>query len=245
MADWRGQAIVIGARRFGENDAVADVFSDTRGRMSGLVYGGTSRKKKSALEPGSIIDAQWRARSDGALGHFETLEPVGLGPGFLMDDAGALLAVASLTGLLRDAIVEHQAYPTLFEATTLMLAALEQKAAWPAAYVRWELGLLAETGYGLDLSVCALTGTTEELAWVSPKTGRAASLDAGMPYADKLLVLPPFLADSKNAVEPGDVADGLALAGWFLNRELLEPFQKELPEARYRLINTLARDGRI
>lgn len=245
MADWRGQAIVLGARRFGENDAIADVFSAVKGRASGLVYGGTSRKKKPLLEPGTVLDVQWRARSDAALGHFETLEPVGAGPAALMDDPAALLAIGALTSLLRDGLMEHQPQAALFEATLVMLDALAERSIWPAAYVRWELGLLAETGYGLDLSVCALTGSRDDLAWVSPKTGRAACRAAGEPYADKLLVLPGFVVDSRKPVASGDVADGLALGGWFLNRELLAPIQKDLPEARYRLINTLAREGRL
>jgi DNA repair protein RecO (recombination protein O) len=147
--------------------------------------------------------------------------------------------------LLREGLIEHQAQAALFDATVVLLNALNDRTIWPAAYVRWELGLLAETGYGLDLTRCALTGTVDDLAWVSPKTGRAACRAAGEPYADKLLVLPPFVLDSRKELSSGDVADGLALAGWFLNRELLEPLQKELPEARYRLINTLAREGRL
>lgn len=245
MTDWDGAGIALEARRFGENDAVLDLFTADRGRLAGLVYGGSGRRKRALLEPGTQLSAAWRARAEEALGFFDTLEPAGFSPASVMDDAAALAALSSLTRLLADTLPERVAFPALHEATAILLGALAGDAGWPALVVRWEAGLLAELGYGLDLSACALTGAREDLAWVSPRTGRAASREAGAPYAHNLLALPGFLLGSQQALTGGDVADGLALTGHFLARDVLEPLRRDLPDARGRMIIALGRSGRL
>lgn len=245
MNAWSGPAISLGATRFGENDAILEVFSEGQGRARGLVHGGAGRTKRALLEPGTRLHAAWKARNDDALGHFDALEASGGGPADVMDDPAALLALQSLASLLRDTTPERSAMPGLFAASAVLLDSLREAAVWPALYVRWETGLLAEQGFGLDLSVCALSGTHDDLAWVSPRTGKAASRAAGAPYADKLLPLPPFLLAGQNAIASGDVADGFALTGWFITRELLEPARKDMPDARGRLIIALGRSGRL
>jgi DNA repair protein RecO (recombination protein O) len=162
-----------------------------------------------------------------------------------MDDAAALAALSCVATLLLEVAPERQPCVGLFEATEILLQALSDSQGWPALYIRWEMGLLAEMGYGLDLSQCALTGSPDDLAWVSPKTGRAASRAAGEPFADKLLVLPPFLLGGQNRPVSGDVADGFALMGHFIERELLNPVRKTMPEARARLIFALGKTGRL
>jgi DNA repair protein RecO (recombination protein O) len=245
MSEWEGRAIALAARRFGENDAILEVLSDTKGRASGLVYGGAGKRKRAYLEPGTRLNVTWKARTDEQLGFFDPIEARGGGPAEVMDDPAALAALASVASLLLDATPDRQACVGLFEATEVLLSALSDTQTWPALYIRWEMGLLAEMGYGLDLSQCALTGTLDDLAWVSPKTGRAASREAGEPYRDRLLVLPPFLLGGQNRPQSGDVADGFALMGHFITKELLDPLRKPMPETRARLIFALGKSGRL
>ncbi|GIU65864.1 DNA repair protein RecO [Candidatus Phycosocius spiralis] len=245
MSEWEGRAIALAARRFGENDAILEVLSDAKGRASGLVYGGSGKRKRAYLEPGTRLHVTWKARSDDQLGFFDPIEARGGGPSDVMDDRAALAALASVASLLLDATPDRQACLGLFEATEILLDSLSDSQSWPALYVRWEMGLLAEMGYGLDLSQCALTGTQDDLAWVSPKTGRAASRQAGEPYQDRLLALPPFLLGGQNRPQSGDIADGFALLGHFIAQALLDPLRKPMPETRARLIFALGKSGRL
>jgi DNA repair protein RecO (recombination protein O) len=245
MRTWSGSGLAVAARRFGENDAVLDLFTADQGRLAGLVYGGAGSRKRALLEPGTRLSAGWTARAEDALGWFERLEAQGPGPAALLDDPAGLSALQHVSVLLHTVLPERQAFPALWEATLVLLDALAGGQEWPAVLVRWEAGLLAETGYGLDLEACALTGVQENLAFVSPRSGRAASAQAGAPFADRLLRLPPFLATPGAAVEAGDVADGLALTGHFLATRVLAPQRQDLPGARDRLIVQLGRAGRL
>lgn len=245
MSSWSSEAIALTARKFGENDAILEVFTPTYGRVSGLVYGGAGKSKRALLEPGTRLHVAWKSRSDDGLGHFETLESRARGPADLMEDAAALSALATVAALLTATTPEREACVGLYEGSEIVLDGLSDTTRWPALYIRWEMGLLSELGFGLDLSKCALTGSLEDLAWVSPKTGRAACRSAGEPFADKLLVLPPFLLGGQNAPISGDVADGFALTGHFIARELLDPVRKTMPEARARLIFALGKSGRL
>jgi len=140
---------------------------------------------------------------------------------------------------------ERQAYPQLYDALIVLIEAMPQNEIWPAIYARFELGLLAALGYGLDLTRCAVTGETDNLRWVSPRTGRAATADAGAPHAELLLKLPPFLTDPEAELVSGDVADAFALAGYFLDRRLFDVKGEGMPEARRRLIERLGFAGRL
>lgn len=241
MPDWSGPAIALTARRHGETDAVLELFTPDHGRLAGLVYGGSGRRKRALLEPGTRLDALWTARGPDALGWFERLEADGPGPAALLDDPAALSALRYVTAILHEALPERQAYPALWAGTGVLLEAMAGGADWPPVLVRWEVGLLAQTGYGLDLTACALTGVRDDLAFVSPRTGRAACAAAGAPMADRLLPLPPFLADPAAPVRSGDVADGLRLTGHFLSGQLLAPLRRDLPDARDRMIVQLGR----
>ena len=245
MTSWSSDAIALSARKFGENDAILDVLTPDNGRASGLVYGGAGKTKRAMLEPGTPLHVTWKSRTDTELGHFDTLESRVGGPSDLMDDPAALSALSSTASLLLAATPERVQCYALYQATEILLRGLSDTTAWPALYIRWELGLLAELGFGLDFTKCALTGTVDDLAWVSPKTGRAACRDAGAPFSDKLLVLPPFLLGAQNPSVSGDIADGFALTGHFITRELLDPVRKNMPEARARLIFSLGKTGRL
>lgn len=245
MSAWASNAIALSARKFGENDAILDILTPDKGRVSGLVYGGSGKSKRALLEPGSRLTVSWKSRNDEQLGFFESLEGRERGAADVMDDPAALSALSCVASLLLATTPERSQCFGLYEATEILLDALGDTQGWPALYIRWEQGLLAEMGYGLDFSKCALTGTVDDLAWVSPKTGRAASRGAGEPFADRLLVLPAFLLGGQNSIKSGDVADGFALTGHFIARELLDPVRKTMPEARARLIFSLGKSGRL
>jgi DNA repair protein RecO (recombination protein O) len=186
------------------------------------------------------VDVTWKARLADNLGHF-TLE---LKKGFaalLMEDAASLAAMTSMAALAR-LLPERDPHPNLFEITQFVLGYLDDRAVWPALVVRWELALLDELGFGLDLASCAATGKSTDLVYVSPKSGRAVSTEAGEPYKDRLLALPGFLrAGAAGTVGSEDVAAGFALTGHFLHARVLAQRGLEMPEARSRLLSYLCR----
>lgn len=241
--EWTDNAIVLGARHFGEGKLVAEVFARDHGRFGGVVHAG--RKSQPILQAGNVVHAGWKARLSEQLGFFSPLELVEPHATRLLDDPIALAGLSSAVTLVRGAAAERQAYPQLYDALIVLIEAMPHHEIWPAIYARFELGLLSALGYGLDLSRCAVTGATEGLAWVSPRTGRAATQDAGAPHADVLLRLPPFLVDAEAELVEGDVADAFALAGYFLERRLFDQRGENLPEARKRLIERLGFAGRL
>jgi DNA repair protein RecO (recombination protein O) len=241
--EWTDDAIVLGARSFGEGKLVAEVFSRERGRFGGVVHGG--RKAQPALQAGNVVHCGWKARLADQLGFFHPLELMEPHATKLLDDPLALAGLSSAVALIRGAAAERQAYPQLYDALIVLIEAMPEAEIWPALYARFELGLLAALGYGLDLTRCAVTGETEGLAWVSPRTGRAATYEAGAPHADLLLRLPPFLIDADAELETGDVADAFALAGFFIERRLFDVRGEGVPEARRRLIERLGVAGRL
>lgn len=243
--EWTDDALVLGAHTHGESGSVAELFARDHGRVAGYVNGGASRRMLPVLQQGNLIRATWSARTGDQLGRFATVELLEPHAAVLMSDAGALAALASAVALVRAGTADRQAYPMLYDALMLLVPALTARDVAPALYTRFEIGLLAAVGYGLDLTRCAVTGAAEGLAFVSPKTGRAASAEAGAPYADKLLRLPPFLTDPDAPIESGDVADAFALAGWFLERRVFDRQGVGMPDARRRLIETWGREGRL
>ena len=241
--EWLDDAIVLGSRPFGEGKLVAEVFARAHGRFGGIVHAG--RKSQPMLQAGNLVHAGWKARLSEQLGFFNPLELAEPHATRLLDDASALAGLASAISLIRGATPERQAYPQLYDALVVLIESMPHRDIWPALYARFELGLLAALGYGLDLTRCAVTGATEGLAWVSPRTGRAATFEAGAPHADVLLKLPPFLIDAEAELHEGDVADALALSGFFLERRLFDHKGEGMPEARRRLIERLGFAGRL
>jgi DNA repair protein RecO (recombination protein O) len=193
------------------------------------------------LQIGNHVDVTWKARLADNLGHFGTE----LRRGFaapLMEDAAALAAITSLASLMR-LLPERDPHPNLFEVTLFVLGYLDDAEVWPALLVRWEMALLDELGFGIDLSSCAATGATAELVYVSPRSGRAVSAEAGEPYKDRLLALPGFLRPGATGpVSRDDVLAGLALTGYFLESRALAPHGLAIPEARGRLAAYLRRE---
>ncbi len=241
--EWVDNAIVLGARPFGEGKLVAEVFSREHGRYGGVVHAG--RKMQPVLQAGNLVHAGWKARLSEQLGFYSPLELVEPHATRLLDDPIALTGLLSAVTLIRAATPERQAYPQLYDAVIVLIESMPHTEIWPALYTRFELGLLSAMGYGLDLTRCAVTGETEGLAWVSPRTGRAATAEAGAPHAGVLLRLPPFLVDPEAELKSGDVADAFALAGYFLDRRVFDHKGEGMPDARRRLIERLGFAGRL
>ncbi len=241
--EWSEDAIVLGTRPFGEGKLVAELFARGHGRYGGVVHGG--RKAAPALQAGNLVHATWKARTGDQLGFFSPLDLMESHAGKAMEDRAALAALNAGVALIRLSAAERQAYPGLYDVFLLVIEHLHEAELWPALYARFELGLLSELGYGLDLERCAITGETENLAYVSPRTGRAATAQAGEPFADKLLRLPAFLVNPEAAPEEGDVADAMALAGYFLERRVFDQLGQGMPDSRRRLIEALGFSGRL
>ncbi|HAQ36156.1 MAG: DNA repair protein RecO [Maricaulis sp.] len=242
--EWSGEGIVLAVRSHGETSAIVDLLTEQHGRHAGLVRGGRSRVTRPVLQPGNRVHATWRARLSDHLGNF-TVEADRLIAGELMEDRIALSGLNAACSMACLALPEREPHAAVHNVFSILLDALSDVEVWPALYVRWEWGLLSDLGYGIDLSRCAVTGAREGLSHVSPKSGRAVSPEAAEPYLDKLLTLPGFLAGPGRDVEPGDVAAGLKLTGHFLQRRVLWPHDRDLPEARQRMIDRLVEAGRI
>ncbi len=239
---WRDDAIVLGGRKLGEGGLILDVLTRTHGRKSAFVYGGASRKKKAQFEPGNTVSVTYMARTDEQLGRFDAAEVNRERATRLLDDASALAAIGAITSILRGALNENDAATSaVFEATEVLLDQLDQRDIWPALYARWELGLLARLGYGLDLDACAISGANDGLSHVSPKTGRAVRGSEAEHYVDRLFRLPAFLLDPAARITSDDIQDALALTGFFLEARLFSGLNRALPPERQRLIDRLER----
>jgi DNA repair protein RecO (recombination protein O) len=236
--DWRDTGFVLTARRHGESAVIAELLTEAHGRHAGLVRGGQSPKRRALLQPGNLVAASWRGRLAEHLGAFEIelLRPHAAG---LIDDPDRLAALSAAAALIALAVPEREPHGDVYQGFAALIAALDS-AAWPAHYVAWECALLATLGFGLDLSACAATGVNDDLAYVSPRSGRAVSRSAGQPYRDKLLPLPGFLWREVQA-ETVDIVAGLGLTGHFLHHHLLAPQGRTLPEARARLAERMRR----
>lgn len=237
--DWHDEGVLLSVRAHGEASAIIEVFTALHGRHAGVVRGGASRKMAAMLQPGSQLDLQWRARLEGHLGSF-TAEPVRSRAGVLADRL-ALAGLNAICALLRVSLAERDPHPALYVTTQALLEALLSDADWPARYLRWEMQLLEELGFALELTRCAVTGARDDLAFVSPKTGRAVSRAGAGEWAGRLLPLPPGLL-GQGPVFDAELHQGLAITGHFLTRELTTLGGREaLPEARVRLLALLQR----
>jgi len=238
--EWRGSGILLSVRRHGENAAIIDVFTPDRGRHSGVVRGGTSRKMTPVLQPGAQLDVAWRARLEDHLGTY-TVEPLRSRAAQVMNNRVALAGLNAVVGLIGFALPERDAHPQLYQQTEQLLDLLGQDEIWPLAYLRFELALLEACGLGLDLSACAVTGARDDLVFVSPRTGRAVSREGAGEWADKLLPLPPILRGQGDAPDE-DVAAALRVTGFFLTEKLAaELGGRPLPEARARYVDLIER----
>jgi DNA repair protein RecO (recombination protein O) len=242
--DFEDDAFVLAARAHGESGAIVDLLTASYGRFVAHVPGGGSRKVRPFLQPGARVIANYRSRVSEQLGSVQ-VEPVGEGPSALFDDPLALAGLAAAASVSAGALPEREPHPGAFLAFEALSQALAHVEIWPAVYVRFEAGLLQELGFGLDLSRCAATGSTDDLIYVSPKTGRAVSREAGAPYAERLLRLPPFMLSAQQGLADGDIADGLDLTGHFLEAFVFAVMNRPLPPARVWLMDRLREAGRL
>jgi len=237
--EWREEGLLLSVRRHGESAAIIEVFTQDHGRHAGVVRGGAGRRMAPLLQPGGQLDLTWRARLDDHIGSF-TFEPVKSRAAAVMADRAALLALSSVCSLLGFALPERAAHPALYRHSVDLLDTLGAAPGWPLAYLRWELKLLEDMGFGLDLSSCAVTGQRDDLIHVSPRSGRAVSRTGAGEWADRLLPLPPCLL-GQGPADVGEVAAGLRTIGHFLHHRLAPALgDRPLPEARRRLVDALA-----
>lgn len=235
--EWRDDGVILSVRRHGETSAIAEILTAEHGRSLGLVRGGRSRNMRPILQPGNLVQVTWRARIEEQLGQF-VLEPLSLKAGLIMDDALRLAGLTTLTGLSQ-LLPEREPHAQLYAAFHVVLDAIDVDAMWPALLVRWELGLLEELGFGLDLRECASTGSTVDLCYVSPRSGRAVSRMAGDPYKVKLFPLPAFLL-GQAPISTQDIVDGFNLTGYFLERHVFQPRTLLMPSSRSWMIDEIA-----
>jgi DNA repair protein RecO (recombination protein O) len=231
--EWADAGYVVAVRRHGESGLIVELLTREHGRHLGLVRGGQSPKRRSVLQPGNLVAATWRGRLSEHLGTI-ACELLRAHAARFLDDPDRLAALASATALLAASLPEREPHTDVFAAFAQLLDDLDSAADWPARYVGWECGLLAALGFGLELTRCAVTGAEGDLAYVSPRTGRAVARAAGRPYHDKLLPLPEFLRLQTPAAAV-DIERGLALTEHFLTHHLLLPQGRRLPPARARL----------
>jgi len=241
--EWSDRAIVLGVRKHGETSVIAELFTRERGRHLGLVHGGRSRKMRPVLQPGNSVFVTWRARLDEHLGQFR-IEPDKLRAARLMENAHGIYALQTLASHAR-LLPERDAHLALFETLEIVLENLDQADIAAEMVVRFELVILEELGFGLDLSACAATGAKNNLLYVSPKSGRAVSGEAGKPWLDKMLPLPAFLLERDmeriDSAPLDEIEAGFTLTAYFLHRHVHGPRELKPPPERESLIKAVAR----
>ena len=231
--EWEGPAVVLAARPQSEGNAVVTVLTEAQGTHRGLARGGNSRAQASLWLPGNLVQARWVARLQEQLGSL-TAELVHPGAALSMDDPLALAILSAACAVAEGALPEREPHPRVFGGLVQLIAGLSRGADALTDLVRWEAGLLADLGYGMDLSACAVSGEVAGLTWVSPRTGRAVSDDAAGEWRARLLRLPGFLVGA-NSAEPTDWRDGLKLTGYFLERDAFGHQHRPMPPARHML----------
>lgn len=243
--EWSDDAIVLSVRPHGESSAILEVLTHGHGRHLGLVRGGASRRARPSLQPGNTLHLSWRARLNEHLGNF-TLELSHARAGDMLESREALAGLNAFSAVVGAAMPEREVHEPVFDAASILLDAMQLDgfAHWGALYVRFEAGLLEALGFALDLSRCASTGVADNLVYVSPRTGRAVSREAGQPYKDRLLALPGFLLGSQNITpDAAEVAAGLKLTGHFLLERVLRPHGRDMPPARLHLDSLASRES--
>jgi DNA repair protein RecO (recombination protein O) len=236
---WSDDGFVLGIRRYGEANAILELMTRHHGRHLGLVRGGAGSRMRPMLQPANAVRAHWRARLDDHLGNY-TIEPIALRAGALFGDSHAVYAVTHLATLAR-LLPERDPHEIVYESLETIVPHLHDPVVCAALLVRFELLMLSELGFGLDLETCAATGASTDLIYVSPKSGRAVSREAGDPWRDRLLSLPGFLTGHADRVDAQAIENGFALTAFFLARHVLEPRGLAFSDARAHFIAAVRR----
>ncbi len=238
--EWRDQGVLLSMRPHGESSAIIEVLTPSRGRHAGVVRGGGGRRFAPILQPGAQLSLVWRARLEDQLGTF-AVEPLRARAPLVLGDRAALAGLSSVCALLAFALPERAPHVAMYDLSIALLDLIVAGGDWQAAYLRWELTLLEDMGFGLDLSRCAVTGERENLAYVSPRSGRAVSVAGAGEWAPRLLPLPACLL-GQGPASLADLVQGLAVTGYFLEHRLAPALgDRPLPEARRRLVDILSR----
>ena len=239
--EWRDVGILLNTREHGESSAILDVLTSAHGRHAGIVRGARGSKFSAAMQPGAQLSVEWRARMEDHLGNYR-IEPIKSRASMLMEDRTGLAAFNAMSALILQFVPEREADYDFYDATHELVEDLcTRPRGWPGSYAFWELVFLSAVGFGLDLDRCAATGTRRDLAYISPRTGRAVSRETGGPWADKLLPLAPFLTGDGTVTMAG-VRSALYTSGWFLENRVCPAMEREsLPEARDRLVRLFER----
>lgn len=236
--EWSEDGIVLAARRLGEADVILEVLTAGHGRHLGVVRAGRSRRLRPVIQPGNTLALTWRARLDEHLGNFR-IEPVAERSVALMASGLGAFGLA-LAGAHLRLLPERDPHPRLYDALAALVDCFDRPALAAELMVRFELMLLDDMGFGLDLNTCAATGSRDDLVYVSPKSGRAVSREAGAPYADRLLPLPAFLLEAPGESGVGhDVPHGFLLTGYFLERYVFDARGEGLPEVRLSFLKAI------
>jgi DNA repair protein RecO (recombination protein O) len=238
---WEDEGAILFVSRFSEHSALVEIFTRAHGLSRGLAKGAFAKQKRGIFQPGNIVHCRWGARLDDQLGTWqvELVHPVA---SQLLSRAERLHAFHAASQLIKNAMLERDPHPVLHAALERLLLTLLQGEPWLQAYVNFEMTLLNESGFGLDLTQCAATGKKDDLIYVSPKSGRAVSKEAGLPYHNRLFPLPPFLADqsgTENMPQPAEILDALQLTGYFLESRLFDSIGRMLPAARDQMIEKI------
>lgn len=238
--DWRDQGILLSTRRHGESAAIIDVFTVLHGRHSGVVRGGAGRRIAPVLQPGAQLDVEWNARLEEHLGTYR-VEPLRSRAAAALSGRLALAGLNTVTALLSFCLPEREVYGALYLRTEQLLDLLGQDDVWPLAYLNWELALLEDLGFALDLTSCAVTGQTTDLIYVSPKSGRAVSRQGAGEWADRMLPLPACLRGIGPTPDE-DIASAFRTTGYFLMQRVAPALgNRPLPKARARFVDRFTR----
>jgi len=240
--EWRAEGILLSVRKHGESAAIIETLTAGHGRHAGLVHGGASRRHAPTLQPGNQLSLTWRGRLAENLGTYTTAELVRSRAGMVLSDREALATLDSTRALLTALLPERATMPDLYTGTLALLDVLDEPDARRLGYAKWELLLLSELGLALDLRRCAVTGSREGLAYVSPKSGRAVTAETGAEYADRLLPLPPFLTTAGLVPDRAALARAMTMTGYFLETWAIQnSLDRPMPPARERLLALLQR----
>lgn len=238
--EWRGAGILVAVRRHGESSAIIEVFTETHGLHAGVVRGGAGRRMGPVLQPGAQLDVVWRARLEDHIGSY-TVEPIRSRAAAAMSDRLMLAGLNAVTSLLSYCLPERQQHAAFYRQTEQLLDLLEHPEVWPLAYLKWEIALLAEVGFALQLDACAVSGTTADLGFVSPRSGRAVSRSTAGEWADRLLPLPDILRGVGKGPDL-EVFESLKTTGHFFHSQVAATLGgRPLPVARARFIDAFNR----
>lgn len=244
MQHWTDDALILDIAKFGDTDAIVRLFTPGHGVVRGVVKRGLTSKLRADLQPATLVQATWKARLPEHMGNV-VLEGAHGFAARVMHDPLRLAAVGGVCGLLAACLAERDPHPELYHASLLFLkhvAAGVEPLVWLTEYVRLEMALLEQSGFGLDLAECAATGTREELVYVSPKSGRAVSRAAGAPYHERMLALPPFLHTADHLPDSmEEIAQGVALTSHFIEMRLLPALHRHPPALRTHFCGLLQR----